>query len=178
MRIFCESRCIFPNPAGGRRGEEYEQWAKCPLVFYAKPSNKRFIIPPQKKGVILQLTSIFLVRVFRNILIPSLRMTLTMSKCSRVLYAKALNERLIILPQKMLFWLLFSIWFSSAGSSSSAIVAPFASAGIRPVVNRLNQGTTVYYGLVFCLFSWPYMVKWHNSGIINWFNALNAFWGL
>ena len=24
----------------------------------------------------------------------------------------------------------------------------------------------MYYGLVFCLFSWPYMVKWHNSGII------------
>ena len=33
-----------------RRGEEkYEQWAKCPLVLYAKPSNKRFIIPLQKK---------------------------------------------------------------------------------------------------------------------------------
>ena len=41
----------------------------------------------------------------------------------------------------------------------SAIVAPFASAGIRPVVNRLNQDTTVYYGLVFCLFFRPYMVK-------------------
>ena len=39
---------------------------------------------------------------------------------------------------------------SSAGSSSSAIVAPFASAGIRPVVNWLNQDTTVYNGLVFC----------------------------
>ena len=31
------------------RGEEkYEQWAKCPFVLYAKPSNKRFIIPLQK----------------------------------------------------------------------------------------------------------------------------------
>ena len=30
------------------------------------------------------------------------------------------------------------------GSSSSAIVAPFASAGIRPVVNPLNQDTKVY----------------------------------
>ena len=53
----------------------------------------------------------------------------------------------------MLFWLLFSISFSSAGSFSSAIVAPFPSAGIRPVVNRLNQDTTVYYGLLFCAFS-------------------------
>ena len=45
--------------------------------------------------------------------------------------------------KKVLFWLLFSILFSSAGSSSSAIVAPFASAGIRPVVDRLNQDTTL-----------------------------------
>ena len=35
----------------------------------------------------------------------------------------------------------------------AAIVAPFASAGIRPVVNRLNQDTKVYYDLVFCAFS-------------------------
>ena len=49
-----------------------------PLVLHAKPSNKRFIIPLQ--NVILQLASIFWVRVFRNILIPSVRMTSTMSK--------------------------------------------------------------------------------------------------
>ena len=62
------------------RGEEkYEQWAKCPLVLYATRSNKRFLIPVQKI-VNLQLASIFLVRVFRNILIPSVRMMLTMSK--------------------------------------------------------------------------------------------------
>ena len=67
----------------------------------------------------------------------------------------------------MLFWLLFSSKSIQNILILSAIVAPFASAGIRPVVNRLNQDTTVYYGLVFCLFFWPYMVKWHNSGIIN-----------
>ena len=154
MRIFCESRCIFPNPAGGRGGGKYEQWAKCPLVFYAKPSNKRFIIPPQKKDVILQLASIFLVRVFRNILIPSLRMTLTMSKMFARIICQSIEWKVNYSTEKMLFWLLFSIWFSSAGSSSSAIVAPFASAGIRPVVNRFNQDTTL-----FCAFSWPYMVK-------------------
>ena len=38
---------VFSEP---RRGEEkYEQRAKCPLVLYAKPSNKRFIISLQKK---------------------------------------------------------------------------------------------------------------------------------
>ena len=59
----------------------------------------------------------------------------------------------------MLFWLLFSILFSSAGSSSSAIVAPFAFGSIRLVVKRLNQDSTVNYSLVFCAFSSPYMVK-------------------
>ena len=66
----------------------------------------------------------------------------------------------------MLFWLLFSGKSIQNILILSAIVAPFASAGIRPVVNRLNQDTTVYYGLVFRLFFWPYMVKWHNGGII------------
>ena len=45
--------------------------------------------------------------------------------------------------KKNIFWLLFSILFLSAGSSISAIVAPFASAGIRPVVKPLNQDTKV-----------------------------------
>ena len=66
----------------------------------------------------------------------------------------------------MVFWLLFSNESIQNILILSATVAPFASAGIRPVVNRLNQDTTVYYGGVFCLFSWPYMVKWHNSGAI------------
>ena len=57
----------------------YEQWAKCPLVLYAKPSNKRFIIPLQKKFY-LKIGFYFLVRVFRDTLILSVRMTLTISK--------------------------------------------------------------------------------------------------
>ena len=66
-----------------------------------------------------------------------------------------------------LFWLLFSNEGIQNILILSATVAPFASVGIRPVVNRLNQDTTVYYCLVFCLFSWPYMVKLLNSGITN-----------
>ena len=39
VRIFCELR----------RGEEkYEQWAKCPLVLYAKPSNKSLLFHYKK----------------------------------------------------------------------------------------------------------------------------------
>ena len=68
----------------------------------------------------------------------------------------------------MVFWLLFTNESIQNILILSATVAPFASTGIRPVVNQLNQDTTVYYGLIFCLFSWPYMVKWHNSGIIKY----------
>ena len=54
----------------------------------------------------------------------------------------------------MLFWFLFSSKSIQNILILSAAVAPFASAGIcPPVVNRLNQDTTVYYGLVFCVFS-------------------------
>ena len=78
----CELRGIFSSPAGGE--EKYEQWGKCPLVLYAKPSNKRFIIPLQKKLLFCNWLPLFLVRVFKNILIPSVRMTLTRSKiCKR-----------------------------------------------------------------------------------------------
>ena len=164
MRIFCELR---------RRGEEkYEQWAKCPLVLYAKPSNKGSLFQ-YKKNCYFAIGFYFLVRVFRNILIPSVRMMLTISKicarssgCQTIICQTIEWEVNYSTEEIMLFWLLFSIIFSSAGWSSSAIVAPFASAGIHPVVNWLNQDTTVYYGLVFCAFAWPYMVKWHNSGII------------
>ena len=66
----------------------------------------------------------------------------------------------------MVFWLLFSNESFQNILILSAIVAPFASADIRLVVNRFNQDITVNYVLVFCLFSWPYMVKWYDSGII------------
>ena len=101
------------------------------------------------------------------ILIPSVRMTLTMSKLFACIICQTIEwEVNYYTAKKMLFWLLLSILFSSASLSSSATVAPFASTGIRPVVNWLNQDTTVYYGLVFCAFSWPYMIKWYNSGLI------------
>ena len=72
--------------------------------YYAKPLNKRFIISLQKKFVILQLASIFLVRVFRNTLIPSVKMTLTMNQIFHVLYVKPFNERLIFLLKKKCYF--------------------------------------------------------------------------
>ena len=70
------SRVVFFRTPQGRG--KIRAMSKCPLVFYAKPSNKRLIIPP--KRCYFAIGFYFLVRVFRNILIPSLRMTLTMSK--------------------------------------------------------------------------------------------------
>ena len=53
----------------------------------------------------------------------------------------------------MVFWVLFSNESFQNILILSAIVAPFASADIRLVVNRFNQDITVNYVLVFCLFS-------------------------
>ena len=143
-----ELRSIFLRPAMARK--KYEQWAKCPLILYAKPSNKRFIITLQNI-VILQLASIFWVRVFRNILIPCVRVTLTMSKMFARNICQTIEWEVNYSTAKNIYIYFASIFylFSPASSSSSAMVAPFASPGIRPVVYRLNQDTTVYYGLVF-----------------------------
>ena len=161
MRIFCELRSIPPPP------EKYEQWPKYPLVLYAKPSNKRLIIPLQKE-LLFYNWRLFLVRVIRKILIPSVRMTLTMSKMFPRIICQTIESEVnysTARKKKCYFGFYFLVRVSKT-SYSSAIVAPFASAGIRPEVNRLNHDTTMYYGLVFCALSWPCMVKWQNSGII------------
>ena len=49
--------------------------------------------------------------------------------------------------------------------SATFSMFPF-SLRIHSVLNRSNQDTTVSYPLISYMFSWPYMVKWHNSGII------------
>ena len=61
--------------------------------------------------------------------------------------------------KKMLFWLLFSgksiqniLQFSHSCSFCICQYSPFCKP-VKPL------DTTVYYGLVFCAFSWPYMVK-------------------
>ena len=71
------------------------------------------------------------------------------------LYYITSNKRFIIPLQKKL---LFYNWPLFSGKSIQNILQfshsdLFASASIRPVVNQLNQGTTVCYGLVRCAFS-------------------------
>ena len=103
------------------------------------------------------------VRVFRNILIPSVRMTLTMSKMFARIICQTIEWEVNYSTAKKEEVILASIFYFTF---VRRFIQFFASAGVGPVVNRINQDTTVYYGLVFCAFSWSYIVKWHNSGII------------
>ena len=152
MRIFCELRSIFPSPTGERKNTSNEQNVRS-YYNYAKPLNKRFIIPLQKKLLFGNWFLFFGMSIQKH---PDSvwEKDINNKQNVRAYYAKPLNERLIMYcKRKMLFWLLFSSKSIQDILILLAIVAPSPSAGIRPVVNRLNQDTTVYYGLVFCLFS-------------------------
>ena len=109
------------------------------------------------------MASILGVRVFRNILIPSVRMTLTMSKMFARIICQTIEWEVNYSTAKKEEVILASIFYFTF---VRRFIQFFASAGIRPVVNRLNQDTIVYYGLVFCAFSWSYIVKWHNGRMI------------
>ena len=151
MRIFCELRSIFPSLAGARKNTSNEQNVRS---YYMLNHRIRGLLFHYKKNCYFAIGLYFLGESIQKHPDSVCENDVNNEQTVRAYYAKSLNERLIIPYKKnLLFWFLFSILFSSVGSSSSAIVAPFASAGIRPVVNRLNQDTTVYYGLVFCAFS-------------------------
>ena len=109
------------------------------------------------------MASILGVRVFRNILIPSVRMTLTMSNIFVRIICQTIEWEVNYSTAKKEEFILASIFYFTF---VRRFIQFFASAGIRPVVNRLNQDTIVYYGLVFCAFSWSYIVKWHNGRMI------------
>ena len=152
MRIFCELRSIFPSPAGARKNTSNEQNVRS---YYMLNHRIRGLLFHYKKNRYFAIGFYFLGRSIQKHPDSVCENDVNNEQTVRAYYAKPLNERLnkLFYIKNLLFWLLFSILFSSVGSSSLAIVAPFASAGIRPVVNRFNQDTTVYDGLVFCLFS-------------------------
>ena len=157
MRIFCELRS---------KNTSNEQTVRS---YYMLNHRIRGLLFHYKKTCYFAIDFYFFGKSqFRNILIPSVRMTLTVCKMFARVICQTIEWEVnyFIANEKMLFLLLFSSKSIQNILILSVIVAPFASAGIRPFVNRLNQDTTVYYGLVFWAFSWPCMVKWHNSGII------------
>ena len=63
-----------------------------------------------KKIVILQLATIVLVTVFRNTLIPSVKMTLTMNKMLAGILCQTIEREVDFstAEKELLFWLLFS----------------------------------------------------------------------
>ena len=142
MRIFCELRSIFPSPAGARKNTSNEQNARS---YYMLNHRIRGLLFHHKINCYFAIGFCFFGKSIQKHPDSVCENDVNNEQTVRAYYAKPLNDRLIILHQNnLLFWLLFSILFSSVGSSNSAIVAPFASAGIRPVINRLNQDTTVY----------------------------------
>ena len=77
MWIFCELRSIFPSPTGARKNTSNEQ----NVCSYDMLNHRiRGLLFHYKKKNYLAIGFCFLVRVFRDILILSLRMTLTISK--------------------------------------------------------------------------------------------------
>ena len=107
MRIFCELRSIFPSPTGARKNTSNEQNVRS---YYMLNHRIRGLLFHHKKNVILQLASIFLVRVFRNTLIPSVKMMLTMNKMFAGIICQTIEQEVdYSTAKKMVFWLLFSI---------------------------------------------------------------------
>ena len=161
-----ELRSIFPRPP--RAKKKYDQWAKCPLVLYAKPSNKSFIIT-LKNIVILQLASIFWVRAFRNILIPSVRVTLTMSKmftrniCQtiewEVNYSTAKKKKILLVS---IFYFIFASQFFQFSHGCSFCISRYS-----PCCKPVKPGHYSVLRPRILAFSWPYMLKWRSSRIID-----------
>ena len=139
MRVFCELRSIFPSPAGARKNTSNEQNGRS---YYMLNHRIRGLLFHYKKNCYFAIGFYFLGKSIQKDPDSVCENDVNSEQTVRAYYAKPLNERLnkLFYIKNLLFWLLFSILFSSVGSSSLAIVAPFASAGIRPVVNRFNQG--------------------------------------
>ena len=137
MRIFCELRSIFPSPAGARKNTSNEQNVR---TYYMLNHRRRGLLFHYKKKLLFGNWFLFFGKSIQK-------------HPDSVWENDANNEVIMYCKRKMLFWLLFSSKSIQNILILLAIVAPSPSAIIRPVVNRLNQDTTVYYGLVFCLFS-------------------------
>ena len=110
------------------------------------------------------MASILGVRVFRNILTPSVRMTLTMSKIFARIICQTIEWEVNYSTAKKEEVILASIFYFTF---VRRFIQFFCIRRYSPCCKPgLNQDTIVYYGLVFCAFSWSYIVKWHNGRII------------
>ena len=71
-------RRTFPSPAGARKNTSNQENVRS--YYMLSHRIRGLLFNYKKKNVSLQLASIFLVRVFRKTLIPSVKTTLTMNK--------------------------------------------------------------------------------------------------
>ena len=85
------------------------------------------------KKIILQLASIFLVRVFRNTLTPSMKMTITTNKMFAGVICQTIEREVDFSTAKKNVILASIFWQEYPKHPDSP-----SCAGIRPVVNRLN----------------------------------------
>ena len=129
MRIFCELRSIFPSPAGARKNTSNEQNVRS---YYARPSNKRFIIPLQKK-LLFDNWLLFFGKSIQKHPDSVWENDVNNEQNVRAYYAKPLNERLIMYcKRKMLFWLLFS------GKSIQNILILLAIVAPSPCIRQYS----------------------------------------
>ena len=136
MRICCELRSIFPSPAGARKNTSNEQNVRS----YDMLNHRiRGLLFHYKKKLPFGNWFLFFGKSIQKHPDSVWENDVKNEQNVRVYYAKPLNERLIMYcKRKMLFWLLFCSKSIQNILILSAIVAPSPSAGIRPVVNRLN----------------------------------------
>ena len=145
MRIFCSCVVIFPNPAGARKNTSNEQNVRS---YFMLNHRIRGLLFRYKKNCYLAIGFYFF---GRNILIPYVRMTLTMGK----MFAR------IILAS--IFYLICVLRFVQFSHSCSFCIRRYSPC-CKPV--KPGHYSELRPRILRVLLT--YMVKWRNSGIITW----------
>ena len=99
MQMFCELSSIFSSPAGARKNMSNEQNV---CLYYMLNHRIRGLLFHYKKNCYFAIGFYFLVRVFRNTLILSVKMTLTMNKMFAGIICPLQKKNIVILAS--IFW--------------------------------------------------------------------------
>ena len=90
MRIFCELRGIFPSPVGARKSTSNEQNVRS--CYMLNHRIRGLLLHHKKKKCYFAIGLYFFGRVFRNILIPTVRMTLEIRYHKNLAKLKRVNN--------------------------------------------------------------------------------------
>ena len=146
-------------------------WAKCPHVLYAKPSNRR-VITPLPKNCCFTIGFYFFGKSIQKHPDSVCENVVNNEKNVRAYYIQTIEwEVNYCTEKKSCFGFYFLVRVSTKNPDCVCHSCSFCIHRYSPCLNL--QDTTAYYGLTFCTFPWPYVVKWHNSGIINSRNAIS-----